>query len=71
LIVAATGKAPGESYDIETLVGQNVTLITESKTSKKGNTYAKITAVAPAGAGQTKFTAPPPATKPVTASVGF
>ena len=76
LIVAMTGTAPGESFDLETLIGKNVVLLTEIKVSQKGKQYSKITGVAPAQAGQPVFSAPAPsavpkAAVPATTNVGF
>lgn len=62
VIVAVTGAPPSDSFDLDSLVGKNLIVLTETKTSKKGKSYAKITGVAPASAGQPSFTAP---TKPV------
>lgn len=69
LIVAIDGKAPGLQYDVETLIGKNVTLLTQAKVSQKGKAYTKITTVAPAQAGQQTFTAPAPGAIVAPASV--
>ncbi len=75
LIVAVTGAAPTDSFDLDSLLGKNLILLTESKTSKKGKPYAKVTGVAPAQAGQPTFRAPAPAAaqqaRPQTVDVGF
>jgi hypothetical protein len=74
LTVAATGNAPASGFDCDSLIGKNVTLITELKTSAKGTKYSKITAVAPAQLGQKTFSAPavaPAAIAPASSNVGW
>lgn len=77
LIIAATGSAPGDGFDLETLVGRNVQLVGVRKTSQKGNAYFKITTVAPGAEGQPVAKAPTAkpavaaAAVPATANVGF
>lgn len=77
VIVAVDGAKPADNYDAETLLGKNITLLTQTKVSRKGKTYTKITAVAPAQPGQQTFTAPTPgvvnaaSAVPATSNVGF
>jgi hypothetical protein len=75
LIVAVTGAQPTDGFDLETLVGRNITLITTKAVGKtSGKPYTKITTVAPAQPGQPVFKAPAKAAAtqtPQTANVGW
>jgi hypothetical protein len=74
LIVAATGQTPTESFDVETLIGKNLTLITTQQKSKvSGNLYAKVSGVGPASPNQPVAKAPAPRSNqaPATQNVGW
>lgn len=74
LASAVNGSAPGDGFDLDSLVGKNLILLTEAKVSSKGNKYAKVVGVSAAQPGQVTFVAGPVgagASVPATQNVGF
>jgi hypothetical protein len=60
LVVAATGQIPGESFNMDDLLGKNVQVVGTLKTSAKGNKYYKVTSTVPGAPGQPVAKAPAP-----------
>lgn len=76
LVLAVNGVPPADNFDLESLIGKNLIVLTEAKVSSKGNKYAKVTGVSGAQPGQQSFAAMPGAViqavqVPTSTNVGF